>query len=324
MCESTTGIGIDIGGTKIAGAIVDGNGQIQRSHTVATPPEAPQIAVAVAELVDQLCSCAGGSVGIGDSRSIGIAAAGFVAPDRSTITFAPNIAWRNEPFGSVVAELTGAAVVVENDANAAAWGEFRFGAGADVDDLLLLTVGTGLGGGVVNQGQLMRGGFGAAGELGHVRLVPGGRPCGCGQLGCLEQYASGSALCIEARASIASGDPRAALLRSRSDGPESIVGPLITELAQQGDPLCLELFGRIGGYLGQGCASLVAALDPSVIAIGGGVAAAADLLLDPVREAFVEHLPGRGYRQVADVRVASLGSAAGVIGAADLARVTFG
>ncbi|MGJ9411987.1 ROK family glucokinase [Aeromicrobium sp. CF4.19] len=311
------GVGIDIGGTKIAGGVVAADGRLMGSRSIPTPEDAGRIAAAVADLVQALCTehADGGSIG-----GIGVGAAGFVSVDRSTVTFAPNIDWRDEPLGADIAALTGRPVVVENDANAAAWGEFRFGAGADAGDLLLVTVGTGVGGGIVQRGALVRGGFGAAGEIGHLRLVRDGRPCGCGQRGCFEQYASGSALVADARAR-ATSDPRGGPLVERAGSAEQVTGPMVTELAQAGDPLSLELLRDLGRWLGEGCADLATVLDPSVIGLGGGVGAAGALLTDAVVESFLQHLPARSHRRIPEIRLATLGQDAGLVGAADLGRI---
>lgn len=309
-------IGVDIGGTKVAAALVEADGTIIDSAEVPTPSAADQVAEAVADLVATLSA---DHAQIAPRATVGVGAAGFVDVDRSTVTFAPNIAWRDEPLGRRLAQLTGRSVVVENDANAAAWGEFRFGAGSDIDDMVLVTVGTGVGGGIVHRGELVRGGFGAAGEIGHLRVVRDGRPCGCGRRGCFEQYASGSALVAAARERLADGGPgTTALARAADDS--GVTGPMITTLAQGGDPLAIDLLAELGRWLGEGCADLVAVLDPRVIAVGGGVAAAGELLLQPVREAFEAHLPAAGHRRAAQIRLATLGQRAGLLGAADLGR----
>lgn len=307
--------GIDIGGTKIAGAVVDGDGAIldeARVESPATDPEA--IEAAVAGLVAGLAARH-------PVAAVGVGAAGYIDADRSTVLFAPNIAWRDEPLGSELARLTGLPVIIENDANAAAWGEFRYGAGGDVDDQLMVTVGTGIGGGVINDGRLLRGAYGVAGEIGHLCLVPDGLQCGCGNRGCFEQYGSGSALVRVTREAAAGSSLLARDLLDRAGGdPAAITGPLITAAAQEGDRFAIEQLGVLGHWLGHGIASLVAVLDPAVIVIGGGVSEAGDLLLDPIREAFARELAGRGYRPQAEIRRAVLGNRAGVIGAADLAR----
>lgn len=308
-------IGIDVGGTKIAGAVVDEAGRILRRHRVTSPAtETDAIEDAIAGLVADLR----------DDHPIthvGVGAAGYVDADRATMRFSPNLAWRDVDLKGELAERIDLPLVVENDANAAAWGEFRFGAGADVEEFLMVTVGTGVGGGVVLGGQLQRGAYGFAAEIGHLRVVPGGRPCGCGQRGCLEQYGSGSALVRGVRDDAAEGVPGAVKLLDHAGGdPEQITGPLVSAAAAAGDEYAVDQLARLGRWVGEGVASLVAVLDPAVIVVGGGVSEAGALLLDPMRESFVEHLSVRGHRPVAEIRAARLGNDAGVIGAADLAR----
>lgn len=307
--------GIDIGGTKIAGAVVDSAGTVLAESRVVSPATDPQaVEAAVATLVGELSRDH-------EVQAVGIGAAGYIASDRETVLFAPNIAWRNEPLGADVSRLIGLPVVVENDANAAAWGEFRYGAGRDVEEQLMVTVGTGVGGGVIANGQLLRGAFGVAAEIGHLCIVPDGRQCGCGNRGCLEQYGSGTALVRETREAVAASSllARDLVQRAGSD-PAAITGPMITEAALDGDRFAIEQFERLGTWLGHGIASLVAVLDPAVIVIGGGVSEAGALLLDPLRTSFEKELTGRGFRPVAEIRLAELGNRAGVIGAADLAR----
>lgn len=308
-------IGVDIGGTKIAAGLVSEDGKIVESARHETPATEPtEIAPMVAELVERLR-------GDREIVGVGIGAAGFIDAARQTVLFAPNIDWVDEPLAAQVRHRVDLPVIVENDANAAAWGEFRFGAGEDTDDLLLVTVGTGIGGGIVHDGQLFRGGFGVAAEIGHMRVVRGGILCGCGQRGCWEQYGSGRALVREARERVTSVDPRAAGLAAIVGGdPTLITGPMVTELAQQGDALALELLTDVGHWIGEGIATLCTILDPRVVAIGGGVAAAGELLLAPIQESFDQFLSAYDHRPIAALRLAALGNQAGLIGAADLAR----
>jgi glucokinase len=308
-------IGIDVGGTKIAGGVFDEGGNALREGRVESPAEDSEaIEKAIVGLIEQLR-------GDHEVTAVGVSAAGFVDAERSSIMFAPNLAWRDVPLRADLEERLGLPVVVENDGNAAAWGEFVVGAAEDADDLLMVTVGTGVGGGIVLDGQLVRGTFGIAAEIGHLRMVPGGHLCGCGLRGCLEQYASGTALVRDARAA-ASRDGVDTVLLDKADGdPKAITGPMVTEAAQAGDPLAMDLFAELGRWLGEGIASLVAVLDPGVVVIGGGVGAAGDILLDPVRTAFAENLTGRENRPTAEIRLATLGNRAGMIGAANLARV---
>ena len=212
--------------------------------------------------------------------------------------------------------------MVDNDANTAAWAEWRFGAGRGEDHLVMITLGTGIGGAILEDGQVKRGKYGVAGEFGHMQVVPGGHRCPCGNRGCWEQYSSGNALVREARELAAADSPVAYSIIDRVGGniPE-ITGPLITELAREGDAMCIELLQDIGQWLGVGIANLAAALDPSCFVIGGGVSAADDLLIGPARDAFRRHLTGRGYRPEARIAKAQLGPEAGMVGAADLARL---
>jgi len=308
-------VGIDIGGTKILGGVVDEDGTILAEHRVESPAtDAARIVAAVHDLVTRLRQDH-------DVTAVGVGAAGYIDKSRSVVLFAPNVAWRDVPLRSQVEDLVGLPVVVENDANAAAWGEFRFGAGHDVDDLMLVTVGTGVGGGLVLDDELHRGAFGIGAEIGHMRVVPGGRLCGCGNKGCWEQYASGSALVREARDAARGGSLLAGAVLDRAGGDaDAITGPLLTEAARDGDPFALEQLAELGRWLGEGIASLTAVLDPAVVVVGGGVSEADALLLDPTRAAFRAQLTGRGHRPELEIRKARLGNRAGLIGAADLAR----
>ncbi|MGH3448164.1 MAG: ROK family glucokinase [Nocardioidaceae bacterium] len=312
-------IGVDVGGTKIAAAVVDRDGAMVASARRDTPEsDAEAVEAVIADVCEELRADHDVE---DDVEAVGIGAAGFVDKSRSTVLFAPNLSWRNVPLRAGVERRTGLPTVIENDANVAAWGEFAFGSGKDVDDLVLVTVGTGIGGGVVVDGELYRGSFGIAGEIGHLRVVPGGHLCGCGNRGCWEQYGSGTALEREAREVAAIDSPRSATLVELADGnADQISGPMVTEAARYGDPLAVELVQTMGRWLGEGIASLTAVLDTAVVAIGGGVAEAGELVSEPVRTAFHHQLTGRGFRPELEIRLASLGNEAGVIGAADLAR----
>jgi glucokinase len=311
----TVACGIDVGGTKIAGGVVDDAGNILEELRVQSPAtDVPAIEQAIETLVTELRTRH-------DIAAVGVGAAGYIDRARSVVLFAPNLAWRDLDLKADLERRLGLPVVIENDANAAAWGEFEFGAGKDVDDLLLVTVGTGIGGGVVLDGSLYRGAFGVGAEIGHMRVVPDGIRCGCGNRGCFEMYASGTALVREVRAAAAAGSLLAADLVERAGGdPAGITGPLITDAARDGDTFALEHLAGLGRWLGEGIASLAAVLDPAVVVVGGGVSAADELLLDPVRQAFAAQLTGRGHRPMLEIRKASLGNRAGLIGAADLTR----
>ena len=311
-------IGVDIGGTKIAAGVVDDQGRIiakARRQSVTLDVDALDLAVVsvCAELAAQY-----------EISAIGLAAPGFIGADQATVRFTPNLPWRDHPLRDRVAAELGMdiPIVVENDANAAGWAEFRFGVGRDVEDMLLLTIGTGLGGAVVVAGRLVLGAWGVAAEVGHMRVVPDGQQCGCGLRGCWEQYASGTALVREARAVAWSEPARAARLLEIAGGDVNLItGPSVTLAAVDGDPLSRELLAEVGRWIGEGSASVAAVLDPALVVIGGGVASAGDLVLLPAREAFVAHLSARGYRPEARIEIASMGNEAGIVGAADLARL---
>ena len=309
-------IGLDIGGTKICGGVIDGRGVILSQGRRDTPALDPAAIIAeAASLTRELSSQH-------QIDAVGIACAAFIDRSGSTVYFSPNLAWRDEPLKARLESALELPVTIENDANAAAWGEFRFGAAADAGNMVMVTVGTGIGGGVVVDGVLMRGAFGVAAELGHMRVVPGGVRCGCGNRGCWEMYASGTALVREAQELVVSGSPLAARLGELCAGdPATLRGPDVTRAAAEGDPAAIELLGDLGVWIGEGLASVAAILDPELIVLGGGVSEAGALLIDPALAAFRRNLTGRGHRPEARFALASLGNDAGMIGAADLAAL---
>jgi glucokinase len=308
-------IGVDVGGTKIAAGLVDEDGRVTATTRRDTPSTDPdKIEGAITDVVRDLADDR-------DVEAVGLAAAGLVDAERSTVLFAPNLAWRREPLREMVEKRCGLPVVVENDANAAAWGEARFGAGRGESFVVMLTVGTGLGGGIVVEGRMYRGRNGIAAEFGHMTVEEGGRRCGCGSRGCWERYASGTALVREA-VELATVSPAtsARLLELAGGQPEHITGRDITRAAQEGDEAALECFSVIGMWLGHGMAALAAAFDPGMFVLGGGVAEAGEVLRAPTARALEERLTAPSYRPWPRVTMAELGSSAGIVGAADLAR----
>lgn len=309
-------IGVDVGGTKVAAGVVDDTGAILARTRRATPSaSAAEVERTIAEVVSELRADH-------EVEAVGIGAAGYIDAERERVVFAPNLAWRDEPLRAEVAALVGLPVIIENDANAAAWAEHRFGAGRGEAHLMCLTVGTGIGGGLVFDGQLYRGAFGMGAEPGHMQLVPGGRRCGCDQRGCFEQYCSGRALLRAAR-EIADVQKvwGARLLELGGGTPEGIESRHVTTAAGEGDPAALACFEEIGDALGQGLAMLTAVLDPGRIVIGGGLAEAGELLLGPATESFHRRVTAAGHRQRTPLVAAAFGNDAGLIGAADLARL---
>ena len=307
-------VGVDVGGTKIAAAVVDESGTIlQRDRRPSSAQDPDAIIDTVASMVADLARAH-------PVEAVGLACAGFVDHVGGRIRFAPNISWRDMPVAEPVSQQVGLPVTLENDANAAAWGEFVFGPARDVSDMVFVTVGTGLGGGVVIQGRLLRGAYGIGAEIGHICVVPDGHRCGCGNRGCWEAYGSGTALVREARDLVASGSPRAQALREACAGhAEQLTGPDVSAAAANGDAASIELVADVGRWLGSGAADVAAILDPEMFVIGGGVADTGNLLLEPAVTAYRRQLTGRGHRPEAAFTLAGLGNDAGVIGAAALA-----
>ncbi len=307
-------IGLDIGGTNIKGGVIDSKGVILAQGRRDTPARDPAAIIAAAASLTQELSAQC------EIDAVGVACAAFIDRSGSMVYFSANLAWRDEPLRQHLQSALDLPVTIENDANSAAWGEFRFGAAMDADNMVMLTVGTGIGGGVVVDGVLMRGAFGVAAELGHMRVVPGGVRCGCGNRGCWETYASGTALVREARELVHSGSPLGGRLGELCEGdPEALTGPDVTRAAVEGDPAAVELLADLGVWIGEGLASVAAILDPELFVLGGGVSEAGALLIDPALAAFRRQLTGRGHRPEARFALASLGNDAGMIGAADLA-----
>lgn len=313
-------IGIDIGGTKILGALVDEHGQILFETRVPSPAQDPDKMVdVVVELIEEITARATGVI-----VGVGVAAAGFIDADQSTILYAPNLNWRNEPLRQRLQARLTHKVVIENDANAAGWAEYKFGAGKGAKDMVMLTLGTGVGGAVIADYKLRRGGFGIGGELGHVRVVQDGRQCGCGRKGCVEQYASGTAVLKAAKKLAGSTGPAGTRLRELKQEHGELTGLLVYQALLEKDNGALQIVNEAGTYLGQAMGTITAVLDPQVYVIGGGLSEAGDLILEPIRQAFLKDLPARGFRPEAKIVTAQFTNQAGVIGAADLARESLG
>ena len=309
-------IGIDVGGTKVLGGVVDEAGKVLTTARKDTPRQGGSaLTQTIADVAKELLEKH-------SVTSVGVSAAGFVSSDRKTMLATPNIAdWNGVDLDNQLTTLIGLPVVIENDANAAAWGEAKFGAGKNQDHMMMLTVGTGIGGGIVVNGALYRGAFGIAAEFGHMRVVPEGHICGCGARGCFEQYASGNALLRHAREAINASPEVARNLLSRGDGTVAgLTGQAITDAARDGDPVALAAFNTTGQWLGAGIASLAVLLDPASVVIGGGVIDAGEILLKPTRESLERNMPFAGKHPYPQIIAAQLGNEAGLVGVADLAR----
>jgi len=313
----TNTIGIDVGGTKVLGGVVTESGEILATTRRETPREGGRaLTQVIAEVAIELME-------LYPVSSIGVSAAGFISSDRETVLATPNIAaWNGVNLDKELTLAIGKPIVLENDANAAAWGEFKFGAGRGRNDLMMLTLGTGVGGGLILDGRLFRGAFGIGAELGHLRLVPDGFLCGCGIRGCLEQYATGGALLRNAREAINASPELARNLLARGDGTiEGLQGAHITAAARDGDAVALAAFNTLAQYLGAGIASLCAVIDPSCVVLGGGIIEAGEIFLAPTREAAIRLIPFSGKHPYPEIVNAELGNSAGLVGVADLSRI---
>jgi glucokinase len=304
-------IGIDVGGTKIHAFRVTRDGTVGERAKRETPADDPD--AILAEMIDLAKE-----IRDDDIVAVGIGAAGLVDRASGVMRFSPNLAWREMPIRDRLHDALGLPTLLENDASAAAYGEWRFGAGRGVDDMLLVAVGTGIGGGAIQAGRLFHGAHGFAAEIGHIIVEPGGPLCGCGNLGCWEQVAAGRAIGRLGRE--AAREHEHSLLRQLAHGdPDAVTGELVTEAAQQGDDVAIRVLRRVGRRLGEGIAGLVNILDPEIVVVGGGVIVAGDLLLDPARTAFLDSVEGPSHRHEVPIVPATLGNDAGAIGAAALA-----
>lgn len=318
MNSEQLAIGIDIGGTKILGGVVDASGKILDTERRDTPLEGGLETVnAIADVAKTLAKRH-------DVATVGVSLAGFISKDRKRMETNPNIAnMKGLPIHDELERATGLSIHLENDANCAAWGEYRYGAGIGAEPMMMLTVGTGIGGGWIIEGKLLIGAFGTAGEMGHVPVVLNGDICGCGMRGCLEQYASGNALRRYVRRAIENTPARGSTILSLGDGTlEGIEGSHITEAARKGDSIALAAFNEVGEWLGLGISSFCAIIDPERVVIGGGVIDAGELLLEPTRASAERHSPMRNSHAMAEIVAAKLGNEAGIVGVADLARIS--
>ena len=309
-------IGIDVGGTKINAFRVTRDGTIAERTSRPTPADDEAATLsAMVELARSLLTP--------DVIAVGVGAAGMIDSKEGVLGFAPNLAWRNLPIAERMRDALGLPCQVDNDASMAAYGEFRFGAGRGYRHLLLVTVGTGLGGGIVSDGRLFRGANGFASEIGHIIVEPGGPLCGCGNHGCWEQVAAGRA--IDRMGREEAREHEHSILRRLAGGdPDEVTGELVTQAAMQGDDAAKRILAETGRRLGQGIAGLVNVLDPQVVVVGGGAIVAGDLLLDPARAAFLDAVEGPEYRPRVPIVPAELGNDAGAVGAATLALEELG
>lgn len=302
-------IGIDLGGTKIAAGIVEIDGSLhdRAEAPFATGPIEELVGV-ISRLVEHY----------DDALPLGIGVAGIVDYEAGRYLYGPNTGFQDLDLVEMLGKALTRPVYMDNDANCAAWAEHRFGAGRGTRHFLCVTLGTGVGGGIVVDGRPYRGARGGAAEIGHVLVDPDGPLCGCGRRGCWEQYASGQALVRAARAGLP-GVSSGPLHEWTGGDPAAVTGPMITDAARQGDPFAQSIVDDLGRWIGWGLASLVNILEPERIAIGGGLVREWDLLAPLSRKAMLERVEAPGYRPVPEVVAAQLGPEAGIVGAGLLA-----
>ena len=306
-------VGVDLGGTKCLGVVVDDGGAVVDELRLPTPRGRDAIAAVLGDVASELMSRRAGEV-----TGVGIGAPGLVDAS-GTLRYAPNLPGVVElPLAGPLSERLGVPVVVENDASCAGWGEQQAGAGRRRRHVLLVTLGTGIGAGIVLGGRLFHGHHGFAGEVGHMVVDPHGPPCVCGQRGCWERFASGSGLGRLAREASVGG--RAGRIVALAGGdPEDVRGEHVTAAAGEGDAEALAVMADFGWWVALGLANLANAFDPEVFVLGGGLVEAGEVLLAPVRTAFASLLDGAEHRPLVDIVPAELGERAGAIGAALLA-----
>lgn len=301
-----TALGVDLGGTKIAAGIVDADGHVLTRAELPSDIDDPMSIVAqTAELVRTLAP--EGAIGLG------IGAAGIVDHATGHYLYGPNTGLRDVSLAELVREQVGLRVTIDNDANCAAWAEHRFGVGRGTRHFLCVTLGTGIGGGLVVDGKPYRGAHGGAAEIGHMIVDPDGPVCGCGRRGCWEQYASG--LALERMALTELPAHADSVLRDELHAGR-VRGKAVTLAARQGDVFAKELVDRMADWVGWGLGSLVNILEPERIAIGGGITTDWDLLSVRAIDAMAERVEASDRRPLPDALPAELGPDAGIVGAA--------
>lgn len=313
----TKRIGIDVGGTNVKIALVDGEGKIIYSNSVPTYAQmgyeytVNNIKQAIRDLMKETNTDAK------EIEGIGFDFPGQVDYKTGVVKLAPNIpGWINVPIAQMIEEEFNIPTRIDNDVRCAALGELKFGAGKGCENFVCITVGTGIGSGLVINGQLVRGAANAAGEIGHIKLQMNGGPiCGCGDTGCLEAFASGPSIVAMAQEYLKGG--KSTKFREMAGADGEITPYIVAKAAEAGDPVAKRIFEIVGTYIGMGLVSVINLLNPEKVIIGGGVAAAGDLLLDPIKKTIKERAMVVAGNSV-EIVPAELGNSAGVIGASML------
>ncbi len=309
-------VGVDVGGTSVRAGVVDERGSLLDTARVGTPSEENALEDAIAGVVENLRNRH-------DVAAVGLAVAGFVTRDRRSVMFAPHLAWRNAPVADRIAKRVGLPVTLEHDVNSAVVAEHRFGAARGAGVAALVALGTGIGAGLLLDGEIYRGAHGVAPELGHLTVVRDGRACPCGKYGCWERYCSGTALAATAVELLARYPGRSTVLsREIAGDPGSVTGRRVARAARDGDPIALRAMAELAKWLGEGLALVADVFDPEIIVIGGGVSGSAPLFLDEAREHYAGAITGARHRPLARIRTAHLGDDTAIVGAAALAMDT--
>ena len=313
---SSPTLGIDLGGTKVEAALVDETGRVLQSHRHSTNAERGAKRV-IDDIVDCVIECL--SEASSQAAAAGIGVAGQVDADAGIVRTAPNLGWTDVPLQEQLETALDLPVSIANDVRAITWAVWQHGAGRGVDDLVVMFVGTGIGGGVVSGGHVLEGHQGIAGELGHRPIAPHGRSCHCPNEGCWEAYAGGWAIAERARDAVRSTPEAGTALRSRAGSIEDITGRTVHAAYNDGDPLAIDLVNATGEYLGIGLIGVVNAFNPTRIVLGGGVIEGHPAYVEKVR-----HIVGERALTVAtdelEIVRSELGGGAGVVGAATMAR----
>lgn len=312
-------IGIDLGGTNIAAGIVDATGQILQKSSIPTQHERDYLevirdmALLIYGLIDK------GGYELANIASIGIGCPGAVDKKWGEIIFANNLNWHDVPIQALLREYLNLPIYLENDAAAAALAEYLFGSCQGTENSITLTLGTGVGSGMIMNGQLFSGSHGAGAHLGHMIVETDGIPCTCGNKGCWEQYVSATSLVREGQKAVKES-PDGLIAKLAEQDLSKVTAKMVLDAAKEKDPAVVKIFDRYIDYLAMGMITIINAFDPEVIAIGGGVSQAGDFLLQSLCEEVEKHI---FYKDVAHARIclAQLGNDAGIIGAAMLGRI---
>ncbi len=307
-------VGVDVGGSSVRAGAVSATGEVLDIERAPAPGSEQSLQHTVAEVVRRLCRRH-------PVAGVGLAVAGFVDTAHQRVLFSPHLPWRSAPVARQIGQELGLPVVLEHDVNAAALAEHRLGAARGRGVTVVVGIGTGIGGALLVDGTLFRGAHGVAPELGHLRVVPDGRPCPCGKRGCWERYCSGTALAVTAVELLAEYPGLASALATQvAADPGALTGRQVAAAAQDGDPIGRRAVAELARWLGEGLALVADVYDPATVVLVGGVAGSALLFLDEARQHYARAVTGAGHRPLARIRTSELGEDAPVVGAALLAH----